>query len=199
LLFYSDSIEDSLLFVPYRSVFAMAFLGGRGSRIERDDALVGQTPSLELVVFALDGQSYAVELITVQRVAHAIEVTPLPHAPQVILGVINVQGYLMAVVNLRHRFGLPERKIDPQDQFVIVDTPTRRVALVVDAVIGIRAVPRQGILSGKEITSELHSVQGIAKLADDLIFIQDLDQCLSLQEERMLDDALEQRARITNG
>ena len=162
-------------------------------------ALADQTPPLELVIFMLDRQPYAVELATVHRVVYAAEVTPLPHAPPVILGVINVYGQLMAVVNLRRRFGLPEREIDLSDQFVIVDTPTRRVALVVDAVIGIRTVPRQNILAGNEISAELHHVQGIAKVADDMIFIQDLDRCLSLQEEKILDDALEQRARVTNG
>lgn len=150
--------------------------------------------SSELVVFTLDEQSFALELATVHRVLRAIEVTPLPHAPAVILGVINVQGELSAVVNLRHRFRLPEREISPSDQFVLVNMTTqeakRRVALVVDAVIGIVTIEKENIIVGEEIVPDLEYVQGIAKLADDLILIHNLERCLSLDEERILHDAL---------
>lgn len=158
------------------------------------------SPSIQLVVFILDGQSFALELAKVHRVVRAFEVTPLPHAPAVILGVVNVQGELSAVVNLRHRFRLPEREISPSDQFILVNMITqegkRRVALVVDAVTGIVTVEKESIVVGEEIVPDLEYVQGIAKLADDLILIHNLERCLSLNEERMLQDAF---AKMSNG
>jgi purine-binding chemotaxis protein CheW len=155
-------------------------------------------PLIQLVIFTLEGQSYALELAGVHRVVHAVEVTPLPHAPDVVLGVINVQGDLMAVVNLRHLFRLPEREISLSDQLIIADMPvrgserrtTRRVALLVDTVTGVNLIEEQSIIAAKEVVSGLEYVQGIAKVADDLILIHDLERCLSLYEERMLDDAL---------
>lgn len=162
-------------------------------------------PSNQLVVFALDEQSFALELNRVHRVVRAIEVTPLPHAPTIILGVVNVQGELFAVVNLRHRFHLPEREISPSDQFILVTittprlassqaTSTRKLALVVDGVTGIMDVETASVIRGEEVVPELEHVQGIAKLADDLIFIHNLERCLSLQEEQMLDNALAEMA-----
>src|SRR5687768_5148595 len=136
------------------------------------------TPSIQLVIFTLDGQPYALELATVHRVVRAIEVTSLPNAPAVILGVVNVQGELLAVVDLRRRFRLPAREISLTDQFIIANMTrrgaTRRIVLVVDAVTGISVVTKEQILEGGEIVSGLEHVQGVAKIANDLIFIHDL-------------------------
>jgi purine-binding chemotaxis protein CheW len=169
--------------------------------------LVNMSPLIQLVLFTLDGWSFALELGVVQRVVRAFEVTPLPNAPTVILGVINVQGELSAVVNLRHRFRLPEREIAPSDQFILVNmasptpapTPallsapasTRRVALVVDAVTGVIDVEKESIVVGNEIVGDLEYVQGIAKLAGELILIHNLAKCLSLDEEKTLSEALD--------
>lgn len=162
--------------------------------------------SLSLVVFTLDGQHFALELASVYRVIHAVEITPLPHAPAVILGIINVQGQLFPVVNLRHRFNLPQREVNPADQFILVElngTATaasasngskavRQLALVVDAVVGIQEANPESIVAGDEIVPDLAYVQGIAKVGDNLILIHDLERCLSLDEERALQDALAQ-------
>jgi purine-binding chemotaxis protein CheW len=152
------------------------------------------TPSLQLVVFTLDAQFYALELATVHRVVRAMELTPLPNAPAVILGIINVQGELMPVISLRHRFRLPERTVSLSDQLIIANMTTqartRKIALVVDAVIDVRLVAEASVLDGKQIASDLEYVQGIVKVADGLILIHNLARCLSLPEEKMLDDAL---------
>ena len=161
------------------------------------------SPSVQLVVFTLDEQPYALELASVHRVVRALEVTPLSGVPAVILGVINVQGELMPVVSLRHRFRLPEREIGLSDQFIIANMTqpnkpiqgatggtTRRVALVVDAVTAVDVVAQESIVAGDEVVADLEYVQGIAKIASDLILIHNLERCLSLNEAKMLDDAL---------
>ncbi|MCC6455546.1 MAG: purine-binding chemotaxis protein CheW [Caldilineaceae bacterium] len=151
-------------------------------------------PSLQLVVFTLDAQFYALELAQVHRVVRAMEVTPLPGAPAVILGIVNVQGELMPVVSLRHRFHLPERAISPSDQWIIANmttqASTRKVALVVDAVLDLRLVAEASFMDAKQIAPDLDYVQGIVKGADGLILIHNLARCLSLSEVEMLDDAL---------
>jgi chemotaxis signal transduction protein len=63
--------------------------------------------SIPLVVFTLDEQRYALHLDAVKRIVRAVEVTPLPKAPQIVLGVVNVQGKVIPVMNLRSRFSLP--------------------------------------------------------------------------------------------
>jgi purine-binding chemotaxis protein CheW len=151
-----------------------------------------QLPSNQFVLFALDDKSFALELGTVHRVVRAVEVTPLPQSPVVILGVVNIQGDLFSVVNLRHRFRLPEREITPSDQFVLVtkSTSSRKLALVVDAVTGIIELDTAHIVDKEEIVPGLEYMQGVAKVGDDLILIHNLERCLSLQEENQLNEAL---------
>jgi purine-binding chemotaxis protein CheW len=166
---------------------------GNFSKIEKN-LLVNMMPSTQLVVFTLDGQPFALDLAMVHRVVPAIEVTSLPNAPSVILGVVNIQGELLAVVDLRRRFGLPERDISLSDQLIIANITrqesTRRIALLVDAVTGIRAVAQDEILEGTEIVSGLEHVRGVVKIANDLILVHNLERCLSLHEEKVLEGAL---------
>jgi purine-binding chemotaxis protein CheW len=157
-------------------------------------------PSIQLVVFTLEGATFALELAKVHRVVRAMEVTSLPHAPEVVLGVVNIQGELLAAVNLRRRFRLPEREITPSDQFIIVnmtvDGATRKVVLVVDGVSGMMTAEQESIVIGGEIVAGMEYVQGIAKIAGDLILIHDLNRCLSLHEEKLLQGALAEHAGL---
>ena len=93
--------------------------------------------SNQLVVFTLDDQKYALYLPVVVRVVSAVEVTPLPKAPDIVLGVINIQGKVIPVANIRKRFGLPERQIELSDQFIIANTSKSTVVLVAYTVSGV--------------------------------------------------------------
>jgi len=89
------------------------------------------------VVFTLDELRYALPLSYVERVVRAVEVTPLPKVPDVVLGVINLKGNVIPVFNVRKRLRQEEKEIDPADQFIISQTSKRKVALVADSVTGV--------------------------------------------------------------
>ncbi len=143
-----------------------------------------------LVVFRLDGQRYALPLGAVERIVRAVELTPLPNAPAIVLGVIDMAGRILPVLNLRRRFGLPEREVGPADQFLIARTERRTVALVVDETQGVTANPQAAIIGSGRIVPGLGHIQGVAKLEDGLVLIYDLDKFLSLDEERDLARAM---------
>lgn len=143
------------------------------------------------VIFTLDDQQYTLPLPNVERIIPAAYVTPLPKAPDIVTGVINVQGQVMPVLSLRKRFHLPERPLEPADQFIIAHTSRRTVALIVDLVISVLDIPKQAIVSQADILPSLEYVAGVAKQEDGIILIHDLEACLSLDEERALDIALQ--------
>ena len=144
-----------------------------------------------LVVFSLDGQRYALALAAVERVVRAIEITPLPKAPDIVLGIVNVQGRVVPLINVRRRFRLPEREMALTDQIVIAHTARRPVALVVDAVAGVLDYPEREAVAAQDILPGAGYVEGVVKLKDGLILIHNLDRFLSLDEEASLDRALE--------
>jgi len=144
----------------------------------------------QVVVFALDERRFALRLSSVERAVRAVEVTPLPKAPAVILGVIDVQGSIIPVFDVRRRFRLPDKAVGLDDHIIIVHTAQRSVALVVDSVAGVmefaeeEAVPPQAIVPGIEY------VAGIVKRPDGMVFIHDLDQFLAMDEARQLEGVL---------
>ncbi len=143
-----------------------------------------------LVVFLLNEQRYALFLSAVERIVRVVEVTALPKAPEIVLGVINVQGRIIPVINMRKRFHLPEKEIDLSDQVLIAHSSTRIVALIVDAVLSVLELDSEGVISVQKIVPGIELVEGIAGLPEGMILIHDLDKFLSLDEERALSEAI---------
>ncbi|MFH0921369.1 MAG: chemotaxis protein CheW [Fibrobacterota bacterium] len=143
-----------------------------------------------LVLFILDEQYYALHLSAVERVVRALEITPLPKAPKIVPGIINAQGRIIPVIDVRRRFRLPAREIRTDDRFIIASTSRRLVALVVDSVAGVRQVTDRQRVNVEQSLPFAEHLKGVAKLEDNLVLIYDLDQFLSLDEIKGLDAAL---------
>jgi purine-binding chemotaxis protein CheW len=148
------------------------------------------TASNPLVVFVLDDQRYALHLSAVERTIRMVAITPLPRAPEIVTGVINVQGRVVPVLNIRRRFRLPERGAGLGDQLLIARAGQRTVALVVDDVRGIIDGAEHQPVAPDAIVPGLEHVTGVVKLDDGMLLIHDLDRFLSLDEERELAAAL---------
>ena len=144
----------------------------------------------QIVLFTLDESRYALPLSAVERIIRAVEITPLPKAPEIVLGVLNMGGRIIPVMNVRSRFRLPLRKIGMDDRFIIARTPRRLVALAADSVLGISTLADADIVSAKQALPFAEYVQGVAKLDGNLVLIYDIDQFLALEEEQLLDAAL---------
>lgn len=144
----------------------------------------------QLVVFTLHDQRYALRLAAVDRIVRVVEITALPSAPEIVLGVVNIQGRVIPVVDTCRRFQLPRRDVELSDQLIVARTSQRAVALLVAAVVGvIDCVPSQ-IVGAAGILADSHYVDGVLKLDDGLILIHDLDTFLSPLEDRVLAQAL---------
>jgi len=149
----------------------------------------------DIVIFSLDEPRYALPLSSVERVVRIVEITPLPKAPEIVMGVINMQGQVIPVINVRRRFRLPEREIRLEDQLIIAKTPRRLAALIVDSVSGVHRLKEQElVLAGQELPYAGY-IAGVVKLEQGLFLICDLGRFLSLEEEKSLDTALSESSR----
>ena len=141
---------------------------------------------LEIVIFTLNEPRYALPLCAVERVVHAVEITLLPKTPECVLGVINYQGQIIPVVDIHQRLHLPHHDLDLNDQFILAHTSRRLVALVADSVVGIQTVEDQRLVISEHVLPGMKYIRGLAKLADNLVLICDLDQFLSLDADMYL-------------
>jgi purine-binding chemotaxis protein CheW len=146
--------------------------------------------SLWLLAFELDDGRYALPLAAVERVVAAVAITALPGAPAVVAGVVNVQGAIVPVYDLRRRFGLPARRLRATDQFVLARAGARAVVVVVDRVSTIDCCAAEAWTAAGDLVPGMSCVAGVVKLADGLVVIHDLDAFLSPGEEDALDAAL---------
>lgn len=154
-----------------------------------------KTNTDQIVVFTLDELPYALPLNTVVRVIQAVEIRPLPKAPEIISGIINVQGRIIPVVDIRKRFGLVTKEIDPDYRMIIADTGKRQVAFLADTVTGIRDMAPGLQEPAKKTLPFAKYLKGVAKIDSELILIYDLEQFLSLDEEQVLEQALKRKGR----
>jgi purine-binding chemotaxis protein CheW len=151
----------------------------------------GMAPSFtEIVVFSVDNARYALSLDAVIRVVRVVEITALPKSPEIVSGVINFQGHIVPVINLRRRFHRPERPVQLTDQLILARTSTRVVALAVDAVTSIVNSQTRPTTDASAIAAGLQYLKGVVTLDDGMILVNDLDALLSLDEENALDQAM---------
>jgi purine-binding chemotaxis protein CheW len=107
-----------------------------------------------------------------------------------VLGIINIHGKIIPVVNISRRFHLPEKDIEPTNRLIIAHTLKRTVALVVDVVLGVIETPEDRVVKTNTVLPGMDYVQGVVKREDGMILIHDLNKFLSLEEEQTLDTAI---------
>jgi purine-binding chemotaxis protein CheW len=147
------------------------------------------------VVFFLDSGRYALPLAVVERIVRAAQITPLPGAPAVVLGAIDIAGQVLPVFNLRRYFELPERALRPADHFLIARLAQRTVVLLIDAAGGLIDGALHPVVDANAITEGMPHIRGVIAREDGLVLIHDLDRLLTAGEARSLDAALEREAR----
>ncbi|MBN2289733.1 MAG: chemotaxis protein CheW [Candidatus Glassbacteria bacterium] len=145
-----------------------------------------------LVVFHLDDQRYALYLHAVQRIIRTVEITPLPEVSGIISGLINIRGRIVPVFNVRKRFNLSVRDTNLNDRIIIAQTKKWAVALVADRVQGVIEPTEGQQIPSEMITPGMELFDGVIKLEDGIILIHDLERFLSLEEEKILSQAIEQ-------
>ncbi|MCY1040358.1 chemotaxis protein CheW [Corallococcus sp. bb12-1] len=144
----------------------------------------------EVLLFTLERQRYGLPVQDVRELVRAARLTHLPQAPDVVEGLLNLRGELIAVLDLRRRFRHPAHPLSPMDHFIIATTGQRPVALRVDRAEGLRVIaPDEWDASPGELPG-VGYVAGAAKLPDGLVLVHDLRSFLSEAETLQLDTAL---------
>lgn len=145
---------------------------------------------LDLLVFELAAARHALPLECVREVARAVLITPLPDAPPVIEGVIDVRGDVVPVYDLRLRFGLPARALSSDEWLVTAWTGDRVVAFRADRADEIVTVGSTAIAGREAVPGQSACMAGVARLPDGMVLIDDLTAFLDAAERDILDAAL---------
>jgi purine-binding chemotaxis protein CheW len=145
---------------------------------------------MRYLLFTVDSARYAIAADSVLEMVRAVAVTTLPGAPVAVAGIINVRGSVVPVFDMRMRFGAPQRRVVPEDHFVLVQATGRSVALHVDTILDLEDIDANAITSATATLPSTKYVAGVAPMADGLVLIHDVDTFLSGAEAETLDTAL---------
>lgn len=146
----------------------------------------------KLLVFVIEKQRFAIQLSVIERVLRAVAITKLSDAPGFIEGVIDYYGEVIAVINLRKRFGYNLMELRLSDRFIIVKTAKRKLALMVDEVEDVLSPDLQDLYDSRDINSGLKFIQ-ILREDRGIVFIWDVENLLELAEEMELDKYLDSK------
>ena len=140
----------------------------------------GSPGAQELISIRVDEQLFALDIMSVREIRGWSASTPLPHAPAYVLGMINLRGAVLPVLDLSSRLGLPPRSPDASSVVVVAELGDRPVGLLVDAVCDIITVDRAQIQAPPELGGDCGAdmVRGVITLEDEIVTLLNLENAL---------------------
>ncbi|BCV35967.1 MULTISPECIES: chemotaxis protein CheW [Shewanella] len=144
----------------------------------KDDAV------LQWVTFRLDNETYGINVMQVQEVLRYTEIAPVPGAPYYVLGIINLRGNVVTVIDTRSRFGLPSSEVDDSTRIVIIEAEKQVIGILVDSVAEVVYLRSSEIDNAPNVGTEESAkfIQGVSNRGDELLILVDLDKLLSDDE-----------------
>lgn len=142
----------------------------------------------QFVSFVVAGEEFGVNILTVQEIIRPVDITRVPHAPDFVEGVINLRGRILPVIDLRTRFGFPERERDDDMRIIVVEIGAQTVGFMTDSVQEVLRVDVTSIEPAPELAVGIDAgyLRGVAKLEERLLILLDLENLLSEDEAEAL-------------
>jgi len=140
--------------------------------------------ALRWVTFRLENEKYGINVMQVQEVLRITEIAPVPGAPSYVLGIINLRGNVVTVIDTRSRFGLPSVETDDSSRVVIIESEEQVVGILVDSVAEVVDLDPSEIETAPNVGTEESAkfIQGVASHDGELLILVDLNKLLSDEE-----------------
>ncbi len=137
----------------------------------------------QIVVCELKTESYGIEISKVFEIIRLQPITAVPAAPSYVDGVINLRGRIVPVVDLAVMFGMMHTAPSKASRIVVVGSGESRVGLIVDGVSQVLMVPQDAVDETPAVAGGNNEyLRGIARVADSLIMLLDLDAIFGEQD-----------------
>jgi len=143
------------------------------------------TSENQYLTFMLSGEEYGVDILTVQELRGWEETTPIPNTPSFVLGVINLRGVVVPIVDLRQRFGLERMEFGPTTVVIIVKVQTggkeRVLGIVVDAVSEVYDISKDDMQPPPDMEGSISIdfVTGLATMDDKMVILLDINKLVT--------------------
>ncbi|MGA1862700.1 chemotaxis protein CheW [Deferribacter thermophilus] len=143
----------------------------------------------QFVVFKLQQEKYAIDIMKVDEIIRMMEITKIPKADYYIEGIINLRGKVIPVIDLKKKFGLDLKEYDKFTRIMVVDIRGKKIGFIVDEVEEVMRIDDDSIDTTTSFSSNIDDnfVIGVAKTEKGLIVIIDIEKVMSEEETENLD------------
>jgi purine-binding chemotaxis protein CheW len=143
-----------------------------------------EDPILQWVTFKLDNETYGINVMRVQEVLRYTEIAPVPGAPSYVLGIINLRGNVVTVIDTRQRFGLNSGEISDNTRIVIIEADKQVVGIMVDSVAEVVYLRQSEIETAPNVGNEESAkfIQGVCNKNNEWLILVELDKMMSEEE-----------------
>ena len=145
---------------------------------------VAEDEVLQWVTFQLDRETYGINVMQVQEVLRYTEIAPVPGAPDSVLGIINLRGNVVTVIDTRQRFGLEPAEVSDNSRIVIIEAEKQVVGILVDSVAEVVYLRASEIDVAPSVGTEESAkfIQGVSNRDGELLILVDLNKLLTDDE-----------------
>ena len=146
-------------------------------------------PVMQWVTFRLGDEKYGINVMQVQEVLRITEIAPVPGAPLYVLGIINLRGNVVTVIDTRSRFGLMPKDVDDATRIVIIESDGHIIGIQVDSVAEVVDLRASEIETAPNVGNDESSryIQGVTSRDNQLLILVDLNKFLSDEEKQEMD------------
>lgn len=144
---------------------------------------------LQVVGFRIGEETFGVPISTVREIVRVPEITAVPNAPDHIVGVINLRGKIVPVMDLRKRFGAADVEINKKNRILVVEVENKIVGLIVHSASEVLKIPPSEVIAPSSMfhEDEVSYVTGVGKLNGRLVILLDIGKIMKRGELRRLE------------
>ena len=152
--------------------------------MDYDDDELSNDPLTQWVTFMLAGEKYGINVMQVREVLRDIEIAPVPGAPDYVLGIINLRGNVVTVVDTRSRFGLPSGETNTESRIIIIENNEQTLGLLVDSIAEVADIFKSQIELTPNVGNDDSSkyIQGVHSRDGELLILVSVDKVLNDEE-----------------
>jgi purine-binding chemotaxis protein CheW len=134
----------------------------------------------QMIAFRIGTQEFCVHVTSIREIRSWTQVTRIPHAPSYVLGIVNLRGLVLPIVDLAARLGIPSVEPGPRHAIMVAETQSQVVGLLVDGVSDIISVQAKDIQPTPDVASALarNFVSGIISIDARLISVITLENLM---------------------
>ena len=143
----------------------------------------------QFVVFQLEDELYGVDIHQVIRIEKMLPLTRVPNAPAFVMGVCNLRGSVIPVIDLKKRLALPSRQ-DENAKIIIVNVGKQVVGMTIDSTVDVSSIQSDEIEPSPTLVTGIDAqfIQGVAKLSNRLLIILDMERVLTVDQLNVLEN-----------